>query len=385
MNPQMKPMSVESSPVKHLPATPPSVTARFSQTGPRMGAGPVASAGSIATSGPATVSRPGGFGLRSRAPVDDFALFRVMIEQRLRETLPQETAHGARLVRAMRHATLSPGKRIRPLLVVLTARQCGGPVSAALDMGCALEFMHCASLILDDLPAMDDAQLRRGQPVTHRLFGEDIAILAAVGLLNQAYGLVAESTAIPDLLRLPLTSLLARTIGPGGLISGQEADLHDRAAVADFETVNAFNRLKTGLLIEASVQAGAMIAGAGPTSRQALAVFARQLGEAFQLIDDILDGSGSMETLGKDVGQDQVKGHGGLPAFEGAGERDAALALVHRGIAAACSALAQAPCGPEPLAAYARSILAEGLAKRVEAAESAGQDSTPMAVDAGEP
>lgn len=294
-----------------------------------------------------TASRRG-----SRRPVDTAAL-KDAFEARLVSLLPGEDRAPRRLHAAMRHAALAPGKRMRPLLTLLAARQAGGRERDALDAACAIELVHAASLVLDDLPCMDDAQTRRGQPTTHRAFGEDLAVLAAVGLLNQAYAVIAGCRALDVGTRMALTHLLAATVGPQGLLGGQEFDLRDRLAARDPATIHLFDHAKTGVLIEAALEAGALAAGADGATRGALRLFGRHLGAAFQTMDDMVDAMCTEDEARKDVGKDA--GRVTLVTLMGVdGARASVLTHLEKG----CAALAEARCGPDPLAGFARACLA---------------------------
>lgn len=193
-----------------------------------------------------------------------------------------------RVAGAMRHALLSPGKRIRPLLTLLAAGQLGCRASVAMPAACALEMVHAASLALDDLPCMDDADERRGQPSLHRVFGEDIAVLAGVGLLNEAYAVIARADALPAAARCEMMLLLSRAVGVGGLIGGQDKDLM-ACDSRSFEDLSRLHQEKTGVLFVAAVEIGALAAGADTQAREALRLFGCELGLAFQAIDDLLD------------------------------------------------------------------------------------------------
>ncbi len=282
------------------------------------------------------------------------AALKSIVERRLDALLPSGDRPPHRLHQAMRHVLLAPGKRLRPLLALLSARQCGSRDGAALDVACALEMVHAASLVLDDLPCMDDAETRRGRPTAHKAFGEDIAILAAVGLLNQAYGVLAACQRLDRQVKVELTGSFARMVGAEGLLGGQEFDLRDRTDVSDPETIRRFNRAKTGVLIETAVDAGALVGEADVATRAALGSFARHLGDAFQMLDDMIDALSTASEAGKDVGQDE--GRITLVTLHGAaGARDRVLAEIEAG----CAALERAPCGPDPLAGYARATFAQ--------------------------
>jgi geranylgeranyl diphosphate synthase type II len=237
----------------------------------------------------------------------EFIALREVVVARLGQLLPAAEQAPQRLHGAMRHALLGPGKRLRPLLTLLAARRFGGAEAAALDAGCAVEMVHAASLVLDDLPCMDDAALRRGQPATHRAFGEDTAILAAIGLLNHAYGLMAALPDVDDARRGRLVTLLVQAVGSQGLVGGQERDLHVRHVHTAAEEVDELNHQKTGVLFVAALEAGAILGGASEEAVAGMRRFGRHLGLAFQTLDDLLDTIGTVEAAGKDIGQDNGK------------------------------------------------------------------------------
>jgi farnesyl diphosphate synthase len=227
-----------------------------------------------------------------------------------------EIARPGRLLAAMRHAAAG-GKRLRPFLVVESAALFGVPEAQSLQAGAAIECVHCYSLIHDDLPAMDNDDLRRGRPTVHRAFGEATAILAGDSLLTLAFDVLARETTHPDpAARIALVSLLARASGIGGMAGGQMLDLEaegrfkaDRLPLS--RSVNEIERLqamKTGALLSASCEAGAILGGAGPEAARALRDFARAFGLAFQLSDDLIDAEGDAAIVGKRVGKDADHG-----------------------------------------------------------------------------
>ncbi len=272
------------------------------------------------------------------------------IDARLTALLPLQSQQSQPLNKAIRYSLLAPGKRVRPLLALLTAHHCGTDWRRALDPACALEMVHTASLILDDLPSMDNADLRRGSPTVHRRFGEDIAVLAAVALLNQAYAVLTKAPGLEAGLRLELVGRFAFTIGPAGLVTGQSRDLHEHNARA--EAREEINRQKTGVLFSLSVEVGLRVAAANAQQAQSLARFANSLGQAFQARDDLLDCTGSSCRLGKDVGKDA--GRTGLVEIVGeAGVRDAFERHVQR----ALDALAACPGDDPQLRSYVLSLL----------------------------
>lgn len=207
--------------------------------------------------------------------------------------------------RSMAYTLLAPSKRVRPVLTQLAAELCGGRAARAVPIAASIEMVHAASLILDDLPSMDDAPLRRGRPTNHREFGEAIAILAAFALLNLAYGHIAQSYEKDTAPRL--VSLVAGAVGPDGLIGGQAADLLATDTSIDFDTLERIHRGKTGALFVAAAAAGAITAGAAQDALASLSAYAKNLGLAFQIIDDLLDVEGDPAQTGKAVRGDARK------------------------------------------------------------------------------
>jgi geranylgeranyl diphosphate synthase type II len=214
------------------------------------------------------------------------------------------TGSGA-VERAMAYTASAPSKQVRAVLTILCAELCGGSVVRAVPAAAAIELVHAASLILDDLPAMDDAPLRRGLPANHLAFGESIAILAAFGLLNRAYGTFAR--AYEPELAARLATLMSDAVGPDGLIGGQALDLLATDQSISFEVLERIHRGKTGALFVAAASCGAMTAGAGPEPLGALGAYAKNLGLAFQIVDDLLDVEGDPADTGKAVREDARK------------------------------------------------------------------------------
>jgi len=207
------------------------------------------------------------------------------------------------LAKAMRTSALSAGKRMRPLLVMLVARDLGCASPALIDVACSVELVHAASLILDDLPCMDDASLRRGKPAIHIQFGQDVAILASVALLSRAFGVLSQSQDIQPATRARLVATLAQTVGDQGLVRGQFEDLHGGARSP--EAIATTNELKTGLLLGVAVDMAAIMCHADESVSQQLRAFALAAGQAFQIKDDFLDGAGNDSAItGKDTGKD---------------------------------------------------------------------------------
>ena len=285
---------------------------------------------------------------------DAFALrlpeLRAQIDARLAALLAEEGAAPRPLREAVRYALLSPGKRLRPVLAVLSAEHFGasrrlGLNAAALDAGCAVEMVHAASLILDDLPCMDDAELRRGRPTVHRRFGEDMAVLAAITLLNQAYATAAAAPGLAAEGRLELVRALTGAVGFDGLAAGQARDLRERGDLAEATPLHDLNRQKTGVLFVAAVESGARAAGATAARLDSARAFAHGLGEAFQILDDLLDVTSTSEHAGKDVRQD-----GGKPTVVSLIGADGARAEMGRRLRTALDCLDEA--GPGPLSRF---------------------------------
>src|SRR5262249_35312395 len=214
---------------------------------------------------------------------------RSWVDLRLRKLLPPVEPVPNLLTDAVRDICLGPGKRVRPVLAMLSAAHFGGRELAALDFGCAIELIHTASLVLDDLPCMDDAAMRRGVLTLHRRFGEDTAILSAVALLNHAYAVVAADSAVNAGTRLALGALLSGAVGFHGLVSGQFRDLREPQAQRDELALTSLNYQKTAVLFSAAMVGGAMIAGADEAAKARARLFANHLGLAFQLWDDLQD------------------------------------------------------------------------------------------------
>ena len=228
---------------------------------------------------------------------------------------PGEPARPARLVEAMRYATLGGGKRLRPFLTVETARALGRQDKGPRRAGAAIECVHAYSLIHDDLPAMDDDDLRRGRPSTHRAFGEATAILAGDALQALAFEILADpaTDSIAE-VRVALCAGLARAVGLAGMVGGQMLDLDAERSTAPLsvEEIARLQAMKTGALLRFSVEAGSRLAGAGAKASAALSAYGRAIGAAFQVADDILDAEGDAATLGKRAQKDAERNKGTL-------------------------------------------------------------------------
>lgn len=232
--------------------------------------------------------------------------------------LDGEIARPKHLLAAIRHGVLNGGKRLRPFLLCESAALFGADGQAALRVAAALECVHCYSLIHDDLPAMDDDDLRRGRPTVHRAFDEATAILAGDALLTFAFDVIADpSTDLPAATRLELCRMLARASGIGGMAGGQALDLMAETTTPDEAGIVTLQAMKTGALIRYACEAGAVVAGATPGEREAMAGFGAAIGLAFQLADDLLDLTSTTAALGKTAGKDAAAGKATLVAMHG--------------------------------------------------------------------
>lgn len=260
-----------------------------------------------------------------------------LTERRLRELIAEriETQAGergtsSRLVQAITHAALAGGKRVRPFLVMETARLFDVPDDASIDAAAALECIHCYSLVHDDLPAMDNDELRRGQPTVWKAFDEWTAILAGDALLTLAFEVLAEQSAINPMKRLALISGLARASGAAGMVGGQafdlEADKLGTPAIPTAAHIRHLQSLKTGALIRYAMEAGAILGGATQDEMNALDRYGKALGLAFQIADDLLDAEGDVATVGKAVAKDAAANKATLVSMMGIEEARAQLA-----------------------------------------------------------
>lgn len=240
-----------------------------------------------------------------------------LVEARLNELLPGEDIAPTTLHKAMRYSVFAGGKRIRPLLCLEAAKACCGSVEPALNAACALEVLHTYTLIHDDLPSMDDDDLRRGRPTNHKVFGEGIAILAGDALLTEAFSMLATVPANERYSARDYVSELAYRTGSLTLAGGQVLDLEGEGRSLTVDELRAIHMGKTAALIIASVRLGAMAAGATPEQLEALTAYGRSLGLAFQIIDDILDVTSTPEVLGKSIGKDAKVQKATYPALVG--------------------------------------------------------------------
>jgi geranylgeranyl pyrophosphate synthase len=286
---------------------------------------------------------------RGFAAIDDL---RVRVDARLTEFF-KETPQDSRLVCAVRHGLLSPGKRFRPVITLLAHAQCGGDPAAAVDAACAIEMVHAASLIMDDLPSMDDARLRRGRLATHVVFGEGTGMLAAVALLNEAYRVIAEGAAGAPDEKLRAIRHLTTAVGPDGLSGGQERDIMcGGGCEMTLKEMEHRHYQKTGSLFAAAAAIGAELAGADAPVVDRMIEFGEAFGLAYQAFDDVVDVECTPEAVGKNVAQDQGKST--VVSLLGSdGARRSAHRWLERAIQAAEGA---SPVAPAPLAELARRV-----------------------------
>ncbi|WP_051881784.1 polyprenyl synthetase family protein [Parvularcula oceani] len=281
----------------------------------------------------------------------DLARIKAAVETRLAQLLPQTGEPSL----AARDSLLAPAKRLRAVLTILAARQCAADADwsdeRALDTACAIEMVHTASLVFDDLPVMDNADLRRGMPTPHKVYGDDVAILAGIGLLNGAFGVVAQAQSLDPAQKVEVIDVLSRAVGWSGLVQGQALDLKPALETS----VDDIHYGKTGALFVAAALGGAACAGAPSSDRPPLIHFGRELGFAYQALDDVLDqvsGDGDAgKSTGKDAGKRTAVMLGSLPS-DGL---DAAKARAERHLRAAADA-AERACDGSPLAALTEHI-----------------------------
>jgi geranylgeranyl diphosphate synthase type II len=258
------------------------------------------------------------------------------VEGELERSLPPDDAWPQTIHRAVRYSLLGGGKRVRPVLTLAAGEAAGGRREEVLPLACAVEMIHTYSLIHDDLPAMDDDDLRRGQPTSHRVFGEAVAILAGDALLTRAFHVLAEIPADWDDVRLRrrvrATAVLGEACGTTGLIGGQVMDLESEGRTIDADALETLHRAKTGALLTACVRGGAILGGADDETLERLSRYASAIGLAFQVVDDILDATEHAEQLGKTAGKDAAAGKATYVSVHGL-ERAREMAAELRGLA----------------------------------------------------
>jgi geranylgeranyl diphosphate synthase type II len=278
------------------------------------------------------------------------------VDRALHRLLPPATAKPATIHKAMRYSIFAGGKRMRPALLLAAAEACGGSLADALPLACAVECIHTYSLIHDDLPAMDDDDLRRGKPTNHKVFGEGMAILAGDALLTEAFALAARCRGWPQYSQREIVLELAEASGSRQLIAGQVADLEGEGKKISAGQLRYIHERKTSALLRCAVRLGGMSANCPAARLEALSDFGYHVGLAFQIIDDILDVTQSSEQLGKTAGKDEAAEKATYPAIVGLEKsREIAARLTGRAFAALEPFQGKAP---------ALAALAEYLLKR---------------------
>lgn len=246
-----------------------------------------------------------------------------LVDRALNEHLPATDCLPETLHEAMRYSVFAGGKRIRPILMMAACEAVGGEAVQVLPAACAIEMIHTYSLIHDDLPAMDNDDLRRGRPTNHKVYGDATAILAGDALLTEAFILLSSPRSFPDCDETTIRQvihLLARAAGSQGMVGGQVVDMQSEGQKIDFPTLEFIHARKTGALLLAAVQCGGLLGGADAAQFRQLTRFGEAAGLAFQVADDILDVVGDQAQLGKDVGSDQARGKATYPALLGLDE-----------------------------------------------------------------
>jgi len=247
---------------------------------------------------------------------------RILVENGLSNYMLKSEGHFARHIDSMRYSLFVGGKRLRPILCLAAAKAINPEINidkSVLPIACALECIHTYSLIHDDLPAMDDDDLRRGKPTNHKIFGEAAAILAGDGLLTFAFELLSspEYSEIPCDSRLRIINVIANAAGPNGMVGGQSLDIASEGQDVSFSTLKTIHKSKTGALITASLRVGAIAAGAKNAQEKAFTDFGEYIGLAFQIADDMLNVESTTAVLGKKVGSDSERGKATYPALFG--------------------------------------------------------------------
>ena len=285
---------------------------------------------------------------------DYLAEKKLAVDECLARLLPAESEAPPTIHGAMRYSLFAGGKRVRPILVLAVGESLGGARETLLHLGAAIEMIHTYSLIHDDLPALDNDDLRRGRPTCHKVFGEAMAILAGDALMTRAYQVLAELPEVQDATRLAIIREIAYATGTvEGMIGGQVADLQAEGRPIDAEVLEYIHRSKTGALLTACIRSAALAAGADGTQLAALTGFGNRIGLAFQIVDDILDMTASSEELGKTPGKDQKVKKATYPALYGL---QASRRQAQELITAAVAAIADLGDRAEPLRELARFV-----------------------------
>ncbi|HTY53772.1 MAG TPA: farnesyl diphosphate synthase [Candidatus Binataceae bacterium] len=283
-----------------------------------------------------------------------------LIEAALAQALPEQPGtSAARLFEAMRYSLFAGGKRIRPVLALASCEAVGGPIERAIGLACALEMIHTYSMIHDDLPCMDDDDLRRGVPTNHKVYGDAMATLAGDALLTDAFKVLARSgDGVAPSLMLDVVAEVSEAAGSEGMVAGQVIDILSEGEAADAAKLEYLHSKKTGALFLAAVRGGARLGGGSAAQLEKLSSYGRALGLAFQVTDDILDVEASTEQLGKRTHKDQTRGKVTYPALLGLEQsREFARSLVVR----AHDALISLGDGAEPLRRIASFVVERNL------------------------
>ena len=282
---------------------------------------------------------------------------KAIVDRNLEAYFPEAEGRASDLMDAMKYSLFAGGKRLRPILCMAGAGAVGGDESRVLSVACALELIHTYSLIHDDLPLMDDDDLRRGKPTCHKVFGDAIALLAGDGLLTESFNLMTapESTnGISPHLILRVIALISGAAGYRGMVGGQVVDIQSEGKGVDLSLVEFIHSHKTGALIAASVASGVILAGGDESQIEAISSYGRKIGLAFQISDDILDIEGDSRIMGKESGSDEQKGKITYPAVMG---MEKAREIQSELVAASIEALRMFDHGAEPLRQIARYII----------------------------
>lgn len=248
---------------------------------------------------------------------------KAVVDRALEGYIPKHQGPASLVIDAMRYSLFAGGKRLRPILCLAGAEAVGGARADVLHVACALELIHTYSLIHDDLPLMDDDDVRRGKPANHRVFGEAVALLAGDGLLTEAFRLMGSPEKSPGISpenSLKVIGLIAKAAGYRGMVGGQVVDIESEGKEVDFSVVEYIHTRKTGALISASVTSGALIGGGDDGQLKGIETYGKKVGLAFQISDDILDIEGDSETMGKGVGSDGRKEKVTYPSVVGLAE-----------------------------------------------------------------
>lgn len=257
---------------------------------------------------------------QAKSPTFDLSAYlaqrQALVEAALERAIP--ITYPEKIYEAMRYSLMAGGKRLRPILCLATCELAGGTIEMAMPTACALEMIHTMSLIHDDLPAMDNDDYRRGKLTNHKVYGEDIAILAGDGLLAYAFEVVTETENVPAERLLQIVARLGRAVSAAGLVGGQVVDLECEGKTdVTLETLTFIHKHKTGALLEACVVCGGILAGVSGTDLQRLSRYAENIGLAFQVVDDILDITATQEELGKTAGKDLQAKKATFPSLMG--------------------------------------------------------------------